>query len=105
MEIAISHNKNKYEGEIGTLSIKDRLLVKYNRQHKFEAHLQAFIIQNYDINSELNALLIDKPELPVLIGNEVSCGVGMQRIDIMTVQEDETIVYIGVNELKCVEPY
>lgn len=105
VEIAISHSKNKYEGEMGTLSIKDRLLVKYNRQHKFETHLQTFIIQNYDINLELNALLIDKPELPVWIGNEVSCGVGMQRIDIMTVQEDETIVYIGVNELKCVEPY
>ena len=104
-EIVSAKQEKAYEGEQKTISIRDRMIVKHNKGLAFEAHLQAFILQNYDKNETLKALLLDNLEKLVWIGNEVSCGVGMQRIDIMTLQEDESTVYIGVNELKCIEPY
>ena len=48
---------------------------KYYENKQFEAHLQAYILQNLE-----NIFSNENIEW---IGNEVSCGVGMQRIDIM----------------------
>jgi hypothetical protein len=50
----------------------------------FEAHLQAWIVQQIGRGtcSQLDSLLLDGMEMEWL-GNEVSCGVGMQRIDIV----------------------
>ena len=45
------------------------------------------------------------PNESAWIGNEVSCGVGMQKIDLMIKQETDTDVYIKLLELKCVPPY
>ncbi len=39
------------------------------------------------------------------IGNEVSCGVGMQRIDVATIQYNDEFAYINIIELKCTEAY
>ena len=47
-----------------------------------ESHLQAFILQNLDKDNNLKKLLTKSKKIE-WIGNEVSCGVGMQRIDIM----------------------
>ncbi len=94
----------QYEGETKSLSIKDRLIIKHNRGRAFESHLQAYIIQNCFTEPLCNLLHIDK-EKSTWIGNEVSCGVGMQRIDIATVQEDNDSVKINIIELKACEPY
>lgn len=93
-----------YEGETKTVSIKDRLLVKYHRGNAFESHLQAYVVQNCLAEPLCNLLHIDT-EKATWIGNEVSCGVGMQRIDVVTVQEDNRSVRINIIELKDEEPY
>ena len=94
----------QYEGEIKSVSIKDRLLVKYHRGNAFESHLQAYIVQNCLADPLRNLLHIDAKKA-TWIGNEVYCGVGMQRIDVVTIQEDNQSVEINVIELKDEDPY
>lgn len=95
---------SQYTGNINSVSIQDRLLVKCRRGNAFETHLQAYIVQNC-LKSPLREYLHIETEKPTWIGNEVSCGVGMQRIDVVTVQEDNRSVTINVIELKDEEPY
>lgn len=39
------------------------------------------------------------------VGNEVSCGVGMQRIDTMIIEENEDEIHLRIVEMKDEEPY
>lgn len=103
-EIVESENDYDYPEQQYRLSIKDRMLYKANNGKAFEVHLQAYIMQNFDAN-QLSRLLTINQDIPLWIGNEVSCGVGMQRIDVMTMQEDDENVYINIVELKYVSPY
>lgn len=84
-----------YSGRQNSVSIKDRLHYKSNRGNAFETHLQAYIIQNIE-----SIPLLPLPNADYWIGNEVSCGVGMQRIDVLIKQEDEETVYFKLIELK-----
>lgn len=95
---------NVYSGRRDSIGINNRMLYKANRGNAFEVHLQAYIMQNFD-NEPLKSLLLPCCDEPCWVGNEVSCGVGMQRIDTMVIQEKGNDVYIKVVELKCVEPY
>ena len=94
--------KHTYEGRSESLDVKDRLLCKANKQNKFECHLQAYIMQNIDSGHLRDLFLM--PDTPFWIGNEVSCGVGMQRIDVMIRQEKDQDIYLRIIELKCVSP-
>ena len=103
-QITSNEQRNPYRGTKCDLDVKDRMLVKAERQNKYEAHLQAYVLQHID-KKPLKDLLNVDTNVPVWIGNEVSCGVGMQSIDIMTQQCGKKDIYINVIELKCVEPY
>lgn len=103
----VSSQQNNYIGPLLQMDIAPRLTYKANRGNAFEVHLQAYIMQNFD-NMILGNLydFIDTNTMPnCWIGNEVSCGVGMQRIDVMTIQQNDTDVYIKIIELKCCQPY
>lgn len=70
-----------YMGNQPRFNILPRLLYKKNNNCAYEAHLQMFITQNLCNHHSLkSALKVNSLEW---LGNEVSCGVGMQRIDIM----------------------
>lgn len=69
-----------YEGRQEQFNILPRLFYKYSRNNQFEAHLQAYILQSI-YETKLFGILENQPI--EWLGNEVSCGVGMQRIDIM----------------------
>lgn len=73
-QIIQTQQYNIYSGRIEPICILPRLLAKYEKGHQFETHLQAYILQN------IGQIFGSNIEW---IGNEVSCGVGMQRIDIM----------------------
>lgn len=73
----MSHQNNTYCGRKTDINILPRLIYKYSKGLQFETHLQAYILQNIENISIFQNETID------WIGNEVSCGVGMQRIDIM----------------------
>lgn len=98
-KISEYNNVAIYGGRQNSLSIKERLLYKANRQNAFETHLQAFILQNL---RSLN--LLEFPEKDFWVGNEVSCGVGMQRIDILTMQESNNNIHFKIIELKDEQP-
>ena len=91
----------EYTGNTLSLSIDERLIKKYKDGHAFETHLQAYIMQHYDEEPLRSMIAFDCN----WVGNEVSCGVGMQRIDSMFVSEYDDRIIINVVELKCVVPY
>lgn len=94
-QINIDNNNYIYSEDIQPINIKNKLISKMKQKKSFEVFLQAYLLQNLEKLSELtNNLKI------TWIGNEVSCGVGMQSIDLMYIQEDTNIIYINVCELK-----
>lgn len=103
-EIACAPQTHIYAGRRNSLDIQNRLLFKANSNKAFETHLQAYITQNFD-KPILANLLMPLQGQSAWIGNEVSCGVGMQRIDILIKQETETDIFIRLIELKDEVPY
>lgn len=89
---------NKYEGRQDKINILPRLIRKYNKGNQFEAHLQTYILQN------INNINIFKNYDIEWLGNEVSCGVGMQKIDIMLSIKDINRKIIPI-ELKSTNAY
>jgi hypothetical protein len=73
-------------------------ICELQRQKKaYEVHLQLYFTENIGINSNLNPIVGNNV---VWFGNEVACGVGMQKIDILTIcQNDERKEY-RIIELK-----
>lgn len=90
----------KYTGKKESLNIKNRLIYKKNRGNAYESHLQAYILQNL---FDISCLKINEDKI-TWIGNEVSCGVGMQSIDICFIQENDREVNIAICELKDEQP-
>jgi len=84
-----------YRGRQEPLNIVPRFLTKLEERLACEVHLQCYITQHIGLgeNASLDRLLLEGDSLEWL-GNEVSCGVGMQRIDIMLsrVRDSEKIV-------------
>ncbi|MBZ7981259.1 EVE domain-containing protein [Campylobacter sp. RM12640] len=78
--IICSNTSYQYTGKQELINIYPRMYNKYLNDKQFETHLQAYILQNIDI--VLEKIFQCSYELEWL-GNEVGCGVGMQRIDIM----------------------
>lgn len=102
----VTIDKNfSYTGRTEQINILPRLIQKYNSVRAHEIHLQMYITQNIGlgVNKSLdNALGIVDKKLEWL-GNEVSCGVGMQRIDIMfSVADSDTKRVLYPIELKAV---
>lgn len=80
-KIDIDGGSYPYVGRMIPLNILPRLYNKFQNNKAHEAHLQMYIVQNVLNDKSLrDALGISACEW---IGNEVSCGVGMRRIDVM----------------------
>ena len=103
-EIIVNHQRNNYAGRKEAINIFPRLENKYINYRAFESHLQAYIVQNIGrgINQTLDACLLGN--LPIeWLGNEVSCGGGMQRIDVACSLVKDSSRIISAIELKAVE--
>ncbi len=105
---AVDKTTPNYAGRMEVIDIEPRLIEKYKNGQAHEAHLQMYITQNIGRGTNISldsALGIRKGSLE-WIGNEVSCGVGMQRIDVMvSVVENETKRILMPIELKAVPAY
>ncbi len=103
-EIEGDNNTHTYTGRKEAINIFPRLKEKHNREQAFESHLQAYIVGNIGkgVNRSLDECILGELSFEWL-GNEVSCGVGMQRIDIMLsiINNDRKIIM--PIELKSVE--
>lgn len=103
-EIKEDSTSHQYTGRKEEINILPRLIKKYNDNKAFEAHLQAYIVQNIGrgVNTSLDNSLINNSTIE-WVGNEVSCGVGMQRIDVMlSLIKNEVRIILPI-ELKSVE--
>jgi len=90
-----------YRGRKTDLNVLPRLIKKYKENKQFEHHLEALISKNLGSGTvgSLDKILLENREL-VWLGNQVSCGVGMQRIDILfSLKEGEQYFHCPV-ELK-----
>lgn len=103
-EISIGLSSHNYTGRKEKINILPRLIEKYTTRKAFETHLQAYIVQNIGrgVNTSLDACLLNGLNFEWL-GNEVSCGVGMQRIDVMLSLIKKNVKLISPIELKAVE--
>lgn len=98
-QIEVMQQNNQYVGRQTNINILPRLINKYSRGLQFETHLQAYLLQN------IGNINIFQNEMIEWVGNEVSCGVGMQRIDIMlSVVRNDNKVCMPI-ELKSTEAY
>lgn len=68
-----------------------------------ESHLQAFLTKNYG-NFDNSQAIFGPTESLVWVGNEVACGVGMQKIDLFAINGDEPQRQFKVIELKIDPP-
>ncbi len=104
-QVCLEDRIQGYGGSINNkFSILPRLLCKKQAHKSYESHLQMYIIQNLgQSNSSLDGALNVKSQGIEWLGNEVSCGVGMQRIDIMFSQKiddfDREIVPIELKSI------
>lgn len=103
--ILTADNLNNYVGRKEEINILPRLIAKYEANKAFETHLQAYIVRNIGrgTNALLDSSILGQNLNFEWLGNEVSCGVGMQRIDVMiSTDENGQRVLIPI-ELKSVE--
>lgn len=101
--ISTSHFEYKYQDL--KIDILSRLIKKNSLHQKFEVYLQMYITQNLGlgVNKTLDEALNIKADKLEWLGNEVSCGVGMQKIDIMFSKKiDESEHLLVPIELKAV---
>lgn len=105
-KIVVNNSSNIYTGRREAINILPRLESKYINNKAFESHLQAYIIQNIGrgTNTSLDACLLNGLQIEWL-GNEVSCGVGMQRIDIAYSLVKNNSRIITAIELKSIVAY
>jgi predicted RNA-binding protein len=97
-EIETVEQSYSYTGRKEIINVLPRLIQKYSKKKQFESHLQAYLLQNIENLPMFSGQNIE------WIGNEVSCGVGMQRIDIMLSIDVENRKVIPI-ELKSVSVY
>ena len=101
-------NHNQYTGRQVPINILPRLIEKYNTNKACEAHLQMYITQHLGLgtNKSLDECLGILGKKIEWLGNEVSCGVGMQRIDVMfSMEESNNKRFLCPIELKAVGAY
>lgn len=96
--------QHSYLGRMNSIDIQARLLHKAHRYNAFETHLQALLMQKFD-NTILKDKILSLDNNSTWVGNEVSCGVGMQRIDTMIIEENKSEIHIRIVEIKDEEPY
>lgn len=104
VKIVTIAEEHQYEGRMNSLDIEPRLLHKAHKGNAFETHLQALIMQRYDA-AVIKDVLLTLTDGSTWVGNEVSCGVGMQRIDTLLIEENDAEIHVKIVELKDEEPY
>ena len=90
--VSYNNSSKRYSGNTNLkFDILPRLCHKKQCGKAYESHLQMFITQNIGKHTSLDKALNVESEKLEWLGNEVSCGVGMQRIDIMFSQKTSDI--------------
>jgi hypothetical protein len=79
----------KYEGSISDAEDVIAEMIRLDSQGRaFEDYLEVFFTRNIGRNTALNPIAGYVSQI-IWIGNQVFCGVGMQKIDVFTITSDE----------------
>lgn len=78
-------------------NVLSELKESYKKQRSYENYLQLYFIENIGIDSKLNDIVGSNV---IWFGNEIACGVGMQKIDILTINQVENRNVFRIIELK-----
>lgn len=93
----IQNHQKSYESYLKSLQHFEVSAQHLRRNKSYENYLQLYFTENIGINTNLNPIVGNNI---IWFGNEVACGVGMQKIDILTIcQMDEKVEY-RIVELK-----
>jgi hypothetical protein len=80
--------------------IRERLTGLFGTSRKCELHLQAYLMQELGRNADLTSLFFPNVDLK-WIGNEIYCGAGMQKIDLLAyTSNDAGNRFVHLFELK-----
>lgn len=79
------------------LDIINEILELHNLNRSYEPYLQLYFTENIGSDNNLNPIIGDNV---IWFGNEVACGVGMQKIDILTICEKNGKKEYRIIELK-----
>jgi hypothetical protein len=91
-----------YTGATEVIDILPRLIEKLRRRQAPEVHLQAYITGNIGKGGTLDSSILGDEFSLHWFGNEVSCGVGMQRIDVLLLADIDGQRTLFPIELKAV---
>ncbi len=69
------------------MNILEEIIPRSKSKRAYEDYLQAYFTENIGIEPKLEPICGKSKEI-IWIGNEVFCGVGMQKIDIFTITSD-----------------
>jgi hypothetical protein len=98
--IVVPNSRIKYGGaRNATLNLLQEIIKRAEANRSFEYCLQAYFTENIGIDSRLDQICGGRDEL-IWIGNEVFCGVGMQKIDIFTITKKNDNKVFRIIELK-----
>lgn len=96
----------RYSGIMAsTENILSKMIELDEQDMKFESELQVYLTKNIGRSSQLEPICGRSEEI-IWMGNEVACGVGMQKIDIFTITSDEREnKQFNLVEIKCIPAY
>lgn len=105
-EIEVKNRRFQYSGvQDPTEDVLSKMVALDKQNRKFEDSLQVYFTENIGRSSKLEPIC-GKNNKIIWIGNEVACGVGMQKIDIFTITSDKREnKQFNLVELKCAPAY
>lgn len=97
-KIITTPNRQKYPGQrTFSYNVLAEICKLKGQGRAYEVYLQLYFTENIGINPNLNPIVGNNP---IWFGNEIACGVGMQKIDILTICQNGERREYRIIELK-----
>jgi hypothetical protein len=101
LTLTFTGHRSAYSGNTNRFDRIDSWLINLikNTGRDYEIQLQAYLMQEIKRNPALTRLLFPGVEI-TWVGNEIYCGAGLQKIDILIYSKSEWNTFIHLLELK-----
>lgn len=97
-KIITTKNRKKYSFPMTyNYNVLDEICKRLQKKKAYEILLQLYFMENIGINPNLQSIV---GQNLIWFGNEVACGVGMQKIDILTICDNNNRKEYRIIELK-----
>jgi|YNPMSStandDraft_1061717.scaffolds.fasta_scaffold01992_6 hypothetical protein len=97
-KIIVNQNRQNYPYQrYYNFDVVGRICDLINSRRAYEVYLQLYFTENIGVDQNLNLIIGNNL---IWFGNEVACGVGMQKIDILTICQNGDRIEYRLIELK-----